>query len=276
VTVAAHRLEPVFLPTAAGDILLTTWVPARAPPARWLLLVPPFAEELNKSRRMLALLARAAVARGHGVVLPDLAGTGDSWGDFRDARLPLWRADLAATAAWVTARGGEVGAVLGLRFGGLLALELATSLTAVQQVLLWQPALAGNDVLTQFLRLRTAAGLTGGGGPAETVEGLKARLAGGESVEVAGYDLAPELCAALGGLSLVALAPPRPLGIEWFHLTRQSAPALPPPIAAAADRLAAGGARVTTTLVTADAFWSTTEIAVSTELVDRTVARLAH
>ncbi|WP_229425321.1 hypothetical protein [Massilia sp. Se16.2.3] len=50
-----------------------------------LVYVHPFAEEMNRSRRMAALQARALAARGIGVLQLDLHGCGDSVGDFGDA-----------------------------------------------------------------------------------------------------------------------------------------------------------------------------------------------
>ena len=269
------RLESCFLAADQGELLLTTWLPAEGPPDRWLLLVPPFAEEMNKSRRMFAMLGRRAAATGCGVLLVDLSGTGDSWGDFRDARYAGWLADLQQAVRWAAERGGPVTAVAGLRFGALLAMELSGIVPTVAQALLWQPSLAGADVLTQFLRLKTAAGLTGSGDPADTQVNIRARLAGGESVEIAGYELTPELYAAIGSLKLIDLVPDRPLRVDWFHLARQPAEQVPDTIAAAAAQVSARGATVQTHAVQGDAFWSTVEIAVCDDLVARTVACLA-
>src|SRR3546814_14690353 len=76
-----------------------------------LVYLPPFAEEMNRSRRMAALQARALAALGIDVLLLDLFGTGDSAGDFRDARWEIWREDAMAAVAWLGARcgGREIG-----------------------------------------------------------------------------------------------------------------------------------------------------------------------
>jgi hypothetical protein len=155
-------------------------------------------------------------------------------------------------------------------------MELAGRVPTVAQVVLWQPALAGADVLTQFLRLKTAAGLTGSGDPADTQDNLRARLVGGESVEIAGYELTPELYAAIRSRQLVDLVPDRPLVVDWFHLARQPAAQVPEAIAAAAARVAARGATVRAHAVQGDAFWSTVEIAVCDQLVAETVACLTR
>ena len=273
---ARHRLAPFFLPTENGELHVAAWLPREGPVREWLLVAPPFAEELNKSRRMLAMLGRTVAATGRGVLLVDLAGTGDSWGDFRDARYDSWLADLLHAAHWAEQQGGPVTAVTGLRFGALLGMELAGRLATVRQLLLWQPALSGADVLTQFLRLRTAAGLTGGGEARETQDSLRARLGNGEALEIAGYELSPELYAAIHGRQLASLVPDRPVSIDWFHLVRQAGATVPEAVAAAAGTLAARGAAVQTHAVPGDAFWSTAEIAVCDALVAMTAARLDH
>ena len=48
-----------------------------------LVYVHPFAEEMNKARRMAALQARAMAAAGYAVLQIDLYGCGDSAGDCR-------------------------------------------------------------------------------------------------------------------------------------------------------------------------------------------------
>src|SRR5579864_8605852 len=69
------------------------------------IYVPPFAEEMNLARRMAALQARALAATGSGILLLDLFGTGDSGGDFCDARWELWIDDILAAADWLRAHG---------------------------------------------------------------------------------------------------------------------------------------------------------------------------
>jgi len=270
----APGLELCFLPTDHGDILVTAWLPPAGQVDEWLLLVPPFAEEMNKSRRMLAMLARQVAATGRGVLLPDLSGTGDSWGDFGDARHDLWLDDLEHAVRWAGQRGGTVTAAAGLRLGGLLAMELAHRVPSIRQLLLWQPAVSGADALTQFLRLKTAAGLTGSGDAGETLDSIRRRLGDGEPVEIAGYELAPELYAAIHTRRLAELVPPAPPAVEWFHVSRQPASRLPDALASVAGKLAALGCAVQTHVVQGDAFWSTTEIAVCEELVALTAARL--
>ena len=54
-----------------------------------ILYIHPFAEEMNKSRRMAALQARALAKAGYAVLQLDLLGCGDSSGDFGDALIDI-------------------------------------------------------------------------------------------------------------------------------------------------------------------------------------------
>src|SRR6187551_2330352 len=92
-----------------------------------VLLVPPFAEEMNKCRRMLTLVARDLAARGFVTVLPDLFGTGDSDGEFAQSSWSRWQADLARVCSLVEEQGTRVVAVVAVRTGCVLASEVAAS-----------------------------------------------------------------------------------------------------------------------------------------------------
>lgn len=56
-----------------------------ARPKLSVLGLRPFAEELNKSRRILVLAATHLAASGAEVLIPDRLGTGDSEGEFNDS-----------------------------------------------------------------------------------------------------------------------------------------------------------------------------------------------
>jgi hypothetical protein len=60
-------MEPLFLDGSAGR-LFAPYQAAAAHPRGSVIYVPPFAEEMNRSRRMAALQARAFAAMGFGVL----------------------------------------------------------------------------------------------------------------------------------------------------------------------------------------------------------------
>lgn len=147
---------------------------------------------MNKSRRMAAMQSRAFAETGFGVLQIDLYGCGDSDGEFGDARWNIWKADLASAYGWIRNRTPVPVSLWGLRLGALLALDFASDLEKpVDKVILWQPVLDGASFLNQFLRLRLASEMffnaTGPKGAGTAA--LRERLANGETLEVAGYEL---------------------------------------------------------------------------------------
>ena len=116
----ATTTDAFFLasPARAGGqrfCLLTT----PAEPRATVVYVHPFAEEMNKSRRMVALQARAFAAAGIAVLQIDLFGCGDSCGDFASARWDQWLRDLTVAADWLAERGNGPMQLWGLRLGAL-------------------------------------------------------------------------------------------------------------------------------------------------------------
>jgi exosortase A-associated hydrolase 2 len=232
-----------------------------------LLYVHPFAEEMNKSRRMAAVQARALAALGYGVLQIDLQGCGDSEGDFADARWEHWKADLGAAGAWLRERLGQPVGLWGVRLGALLALDYARG-APVAHLLLWQPVLQGAAYMTQFLRLRVAGAMldasnAAGGGTRE----LRAQLQSGQVLEIAGYLLAPQLAASIDALDAAQLAPSCPT--HWIEIVAAPERALAP---AAARVAAAWGEPPVMHRVVCAPFWSTQEITESDVLVAATCA----
>ena len=226
---------------------------------------------MNKSRRMAALQARALAARGYAVLLVDLHGCGDSDGDFADARWHHWKGDLAAASAWLTARVERPVGLWGLRLGALLALDYAhTAAQPVAQLVLWQPVTDGAQFLTQFLRLRVAGAMLDQGAPGATTSALRAELAQGQTLEVGGYMLAPEMAASIDALNAAQLSPSCPT--DWLEIVAAPERPLPP----GAGRVAASWQRpaVSVQTVACAQFWSTQEIVECPALIAATIAAL--
>src|SRR5207249_8517309 len=109
------ELEAFFLPAEIGS-RFTLFHRVRGSDARGgILYIHPFAEEMNKSRRMAALQARAFAAVGWDVLSVDLMGCGDSDGDFGDATLDAWLQDVDAAHRWLATRGSGPVWLWGLR-----------------------------------------------------------------------------------------------------------------------------------------------------------------
>jgi exosortase A-associated hydrolase 2 len=254
--------EPFFLKTGSGDRFCLYHAPTPDRECRGsFIYVHPFAEEMNKSRRMAALQARSFADAGFGVLQIDLYGCGDSSGEFGDARWEIWKADLAAARKWLEDRAGAGVSLWGLRLGALLALDFAKeSPGAFDEIILWQPVINGESFLTQFLRMRLASEMLGGGeDKAPGTQQMRKAMAAGESLEVAGYELAPALAASIDGTNAAGLAMTG-MPVHWFELVLEPGRPLPPAAARVASAWQQQGVDLHVHLVPATPFWASQEI----------------
>ena len=273
---AAFDATPFFLAGPAGPLFCLHFPAAtgvRA--ARAILLLPPFAEELNKCRRMLALGARALQRTGRDVLLVDLYGTGDSAGDFADASLAVWRADLACAASWLAARGAVHLDILAVRAGALLLhdIELPPGVKR-GRVVLWQPILSGRLLTSQMLRLRLAEGIADRASGRFGSQDARTTLRNDGRIEVAGYELTEDLLSALEKLSDPLAEAERWERLTLLEVVSEGVTELSPASCRAVDALRVRGVAVGTGTVPGEPFWGTPEIAVVPALLDATVAAL--
>jgi exosortase A-associated hydrolase 2 len=266
--------EPFFLESGTGRRFCLYHRPAGQCRGA-VLYVHPFAEELNRTRRMAAVQARRLAALGYGVLQIDLYGCGDSSGDFGDARWDLWKHDLAIAAAWLRERVSQPIMLWGLRLGALLALDYARDARCpLGPMLLWQPVVDGSAYLTQFLRLRTVGAILGDEGTAHTgTQDLRAALQSGQTLEIAGYDLAPELAQAIDRLAVSDIPAPS-VPVHWFEIVGAPGQGT----GAATNRVATAwrdqGVCLQVHVVPGPPFWMTSVISTSPALLDATTSAL--
>lgn len=192
-----------------------------------VLYIHPFTEEMNKSRRMVALQARSFAQAGFDVLQMDLLGCGDSSGNFGDATWQSWVDDVVRASRYLQGRADRHNLhtppaplwLWGLRAGCLLATQAAAQSGMACNFLFWQAPSLGQPLLNQFLRLKLAAGLQG----VQTkglMKHMRQKLQDGECLEIAGYQLSPGLAR---GLMQATLAPPEmqetDQRLEWFELS---------------------------------------------------------
>ena len=253
-------MTPFYLPVGAGQRFCVHFPAASASPRGTILHVHAFAEEMNKSRRAIAQAARSFAQAGWDVLLIDLAGCGDSSGELTDVTWNSWLDDLMAAARWMEHRGTRVSVIWGLRFGVLLAADLLGRIGGTPDLLLWQPVTSGRNHLTQFFRLKAASDMLGEAEQRTGVAQLRAALAAGTPVEVAGYEIAPALCADIESFDLPSTLPTgtRVLWLESgaASLSQTILPASLPWI----KRWQDAGAMITAQSVAGPAFWQTVEI----------------
>jgi exosortase A-associated hydrolase 2 len=271
VSTGAHGrpFEPFFLAAACGERFCIFHPPAGAPRGA-IIYLHPFGEEMNKARKMAALQSRRLAAAGHAVLQIDLFGCGDSSGDFGDARWEIWKQDVQTAARWLQDRVRGPISLWGLRLGATLAADIAREPgTDIEQLLLWQPVPSGEQFLTQFLRLRLAAEMLSAGAAQTGLRELRKTLDRGASLEIAGYELHPELASAIGELALAELIP-AVTHILWLEVSAQPEPKVSPASSRVVEAWRGKGVAVRAAAVTGEPFWSTIEITDCEALLDAT------
>jgi len=274
--VPTHQ-EAFFLPVDDGrdGQRFCLFHPAHgARPLGAIVYVHPFAEEMNKSRRMAALQSRALAQAGYAVLQIDLLGCGDSSGDFGDATWQGWVDDVARGCHWLRARSDGPLWLWGLRAGCLLAAEASRQLPESCNFIFWAPTPAGKTVWQQFMRLKVAGDLLSGNSKG-ILESLRQQLAAGQSIEIAGYPIAPALAQ---GLEQSALAAPAGTGmrrLEWLDMSTREDAALSPVAQKAIEQWMLAGFTVQNHWVNGPAFWQTAEIEDAPALLMATVHALA-
>lgn len=250
-----------------------------------VLYVHPFAEELNKTRRMVHLQAERLAAAGFEVYQLDLFGCGDSSGEFGEASWALWVDDIRFALEFMrNSRAAPTPLWLwGSRLGCVLAASAARSIDERLNFLFWQPLLTGQAQLQQLLRLISAGELLSAQ-PSGAANSLRERLNQRQSVVIAGYTLSPAL---LDGMAEAKLTPSsgRVDRVVWLEVTGSAAAAHPADPAAPTSPTNAAtarccnewtdaGARLSYRQVQGPAFWQTVEMEDAPQLLDATLAAL--
>ncbi len=269
--------ESFFLKTDFGDRFCLYHAPHPNKECRGVFIyVHPFGDEMNKSRRMVALQARAFAAMGFGVLLMDRFGCGDSNGEFGNARWDIWKQDLGIARSWLENRVTAPVSLWGLRLGALLALDFArSSANIIDKIILWQPVISGELFLTQFLRLRLANEMLSGGLEKTTgTQAMRSSLAVGERLVVAGYELTSDLTVAIDSLRAIKLLVPK-VPVHWFEIVSESGRTMPPAGAKVVRAWEKEGSNPQVHLVPCVPFWATQEISECPELISATVRILS-
>lgn len=263
--------EPFFLKVESGERFCLFYRPNLANPLGVFVFIHPFAEEMNKSRRMIAQQSKAFSKNGFAVLQIDLCGCGDSSGEFNEAGWEVWKQDIFHAINWVKHQTAAPINLWGLRLGGLLALDLASEAEeSFQHIVLWNPVISGNTFLTQFLRLKVASQLmikSGEEGAGTRV--LRNKIIAGETLEIAGYEFSSVLAMAIDKLKISDFKV-FDTKIHWLEVVPEAGRVLSPSAMAIVNSWREHNIDLDLQYVTGQAFWATQEIAECPELIEAT------
>lgn len=265
-------LDAFFLEGHRFSLFAVHQWPIESEPLGSVLYLPPFAEEMNKARRMAALQGRRFAALGYRVLLLDPTGCGDSTGDFGDADWEDWLQDAGTACDWLLERSRRPLIVWGLRLGATLAVDLARRRDEINRLILWQPVPNGDLFLNQFLRIKLGSEMLTTGRTKTATEDLRNQLDSGVQVEIGGYTLPGSLANAIRALKLSEML--TAAEVYWFEVSPGAQPTLSPASKKVIANWQAGGTRVQTSAVYCQPFWTTQEIVECPNLLDATLEAL--
>ena len=266
------KFEPFFLDIRSSRLFCIYFPPLGAPRGNYLF-VPAFAEEMNRSRSMVAMQARALANSGFGVLLMDLSGTGESSGEFGDATWASWKNDVAEGYRWLSSKPGERRGIWGLRLGALLAAQAMSEGLRADHALFWQPVVNARAMLTQFLRIKVAASMDLNIDVPST-DAMRGELAAGRSVEIGGYELHPDLALPLDSASFGDGMGAAGVLVEWLEVSAVADAALGPASTKIVAALQGSGARVAASVCEGPPFWQLHERTLAPRLIEATTERV--
>lgn len=235
------------------------------------LLLPPFAEEANKTRHLQSAVLRLLNKQGHSVLLPDHYGTGDSAGDLDSATTTMWRDDLLALMQQLQQQGIKRLNVIAVRFGALQLFDLMPhSPLPIKRIVLWQPLFDAAKCWQQFARIKLAEAMAAG--QKITQAQLEQQLAAGEVVEIAGYPINNAFWQSLISMQTALPAMLKDSQLCWLETSALLQTALP------VEKKLAQLRELTSVhyqQINAEPYWQTTELANADTLLEATVAFLS-
>jgi exosortase A-associated hydrolase 2 len=259
-----------FIPGARGQLFAALRHPG---PERTctgaFVCVMPLAEEMNRCRRLVALQSRVLASAGIAVLCVDPYGCGDSEGEFADADWQTWIDDLRVARDWLGARTGLAVDVWAIRHGALLAAD-AFRAALPQRILLWQPVVSGSAALREMLRVSVASGMLSGGDRPRGVDALREALFAGETIDVGGYPITPDLARALDAASL----DPWPFGdsrVAWIEVSGSAPEPNGQRGPSTAERFRVPGAQIHERVLSGRRFWSAPDVFEFDQLIGETV-----
>jgi exosortase A-associated hydrolase 2 len=220
-----------------------------------VLYIHPFAGEMFASRNVIATCARSLAAGGVGVLTVDLYGSGDSSGDFRDARWDIWLSDLMAALQWLQSQGRDRISLWGLRLGALLAMDFAAyTQENFERVVLWQPVISGRNMLTQFFHMNLDEADKG---QASQLTNPRQRsfLADDDEIEIAGYAISPALIRAIDSLEINSTGRIVAAPIDWTEFSGKAGSSLAAESRRVTGEWEARGFAISAQMIESAPFW---------------------
>ncbi|WP_215398443.1 serine aminopeptidase domain-containing protein [Rheinheimera oceanensis] len=239
-----------------------------------VMVIPPFAEEMNKCRHLLSAAMRQLAAAGYNCFMLDNYGTGDSAGDLDQASIDIWRDDLYQLLLLLQQQGYQSISFIAVRFGVIQLFDLMNKHSLplpLQQLVLWQPVFDVSKFWQQFVRLKVAEAMAAGNKTSQ--KDLEQQLTNGDNIEIAGYPVSPAFYQSLLNSNSSIPAQLHNIKLYWLETSQLDTVALP--VQKMREQLQQR-CRLNYTQLKAEPYWQTTELASAEQLITLTLQHLTE
>jgi exosortase A-associated hydrolase 2 len=200
--------EPFFFRTSGNPSrpLFGCFHPPQDTTARegGVVLCNPLGREYIRSHRAYRQLAIHLSNAGFPVLRFDFYGCGDSGGERGEGQITQWLDDISAAVAEIRGRcNSDRICLLGLRFGGTLAMLAGARQGDVESVVLWNPVVSGKKYIQEFSALPLQRKRQ------QALPSAMLSSKGGEQfTEIGGFPFANAFLSDLHGLDLLGVEKP--------------------------------------------------------------------
>jgi len=234
-----------------------------------ILYIHPFADEMNKSRRMAALQANSFAQNGFGVLQIDLFGCGDSSGEFCEATWSVWKENISDAIQWIHNKCDSRISLWGLRLGVLLIMDwIKDSIIPIQNLIFWQPVFDGKLAIKKFYRLGSASKMFGKDG--NSIREIRQKQSRMESIEIGGYAINSELLRAIEDVKINDYCPSPSSRVVWREISLTTPTDLNLASKKKIEFFRINGCQVNADSINGNFFWNTVEISTVPELIAST------
>jgi exosortase A-associated hydrolase 2 len=221
-----------------------------------ILFCEPIFEEKLWAQRVLINLARHLASKNFLVCRFDYSGNGDSGGQFKDNTLDTYRQDMSEAINYLNSRHTLKNIFLiGFRFGAFVQLSSLNSGIDIKGMVLLEPVLNASEYIMDCLRSNLTSQMVLYKKVKYSREQLLESLAGGEIIDIDGYELTPEFYNSIVKENIFSLIQKMNFPVFIARIVRNSTVPIKPQLKEFHEKLLENKSDITFKSIETEPFW---------------------